>query len=146
MVVAYLASGLVMTLLVVAVVAAVVRGGGWYSYEPDVAAGRHPGKRPDEARPSVAERTEAWLAAFFLLTLAAVAGVFGLVTNPDAVGGLASGPVLAGAGLLVVGYVLVGAYVTARQRGHSDALAAAGVAIIGGVLLMIGVSAALLTG
>lgn len=146
MVAAYLASALLMAVLVVAVVAAVVRGRGWYSYDLEASGATHPGMRPDETRPSVVERTSTWILAFVVLTLGAIGGVFALMSNPSAAGGLLSGPVLAVAGLLVVGYVLVGAYVTARQRGHSDALAAAGVAVIGGTLLLLAVSAVLLSG
>lgn len=162
MVSAYLASALVMGVLAVLIVAAIGSDRRWYSYVPDSGVGRGaghgteaggashepeeelPAPRTDEAQASLFERTSTWIAVFVVLVLGAVAGVFAFVSNPESTGSITGGPVVIIGGLVVVGYLLVGVNIMARQRGHSDSLAAAETGIVAGFLLLLAVTIQLL--
>lgn len=142
----YLVSALLMGTLVLVVVGAIARSRHWYSYAPGTVAARHQeASDGGHAGASVLDRTETWITGFVLLALGAVVGVFAFVSDPAASGSLTSGPVVVGAALFVALYVLLGVYATARQGGHSDAIAAAETAAVGGVLLLLAIALQLLS-
>ena len=108
----YLASTVVMGLVVAGVVYAVVNGRSWKRYSPQAVGG----ERTD--RGSVAGgRT--WIVGFGILSIVAVGGTLAILQSG------ADGTVLifGAAAVTVVSFLLVGTYATARSRGHPHAYA-----------------------
>lgn len=138
----FLLSTLLMGTLAALVLVAVLRSRRWYSYSPET--GARVGGLSDESRPPVWSRPATWILAFVGLTALAVGGVFAFVTNPDAPAGLLSAPVLGVGGLLLVGYLTLGVYHAAKERGHPASIAAAETATVLGVLFLVAVSAQLI--
>lgn len=142
---AYLASTALMGVLAVGVVAWLVRGHGWYQYNPGASAGSW---SPAVDRPGrlseLADRPMAWVAAFAVLVVGLLVGVTASISGPietQAVAGLA---VAAAGGALLCGYLLFGVYLSATRRGHPRSLAVAESATVAGVLFLIAVSFQLL--
>lgn len=123
----FLASSLVMGLVAASAFFLVARGRAWERYYPSAVG---------TAR-STRDRLEGGnllLAIFVLLSIAAIGGVL-LVLE-----GAASSTLLifAGAGIAVVGFLVLGTYAAARSRGqpHAHAVGTA-VGVLGGVVLLV---------
>jgi hypothetical protein len=140
----HLASTLLMGAFAVAVVTWVVLGRKWYRYARPADLGFGPDE--SDATSSLSwfvSQPAVWMGAFFVLALALVGGVVAFVSSPT--GGLSLGPtVIGGMAVLVVGYLLVGTYVSAARRGHPRSLAAAETVSVGGALFLLAVVAQLL--
>lgn len=141
----YLTSALLMGALVLVVITAVVRGRHWYTYAPTAVPARTEGAH-GQGGPELLDRTGAWIVTFVLLSMVAVGGVLALVSGPAAGLTLTSGTIVAVAAGLVALYVLLGVYVTARQQGHSSALALAEMGAVFGTLLLLAISIKLVSG
>ena len=139
---AYLVSTLVMGLLALGVVVLVVRGRHWQHYTPraayamDIAGG---GPRSGLAR--VAGATSTWTLAYVLLVVGFLAGAIVMLS------GAVSGPAVIGSLLaVIVLYLVGGVYLAMRGNGRPSAQAAAGSAIILGLLFVLGISVKLILG
>jgi len=138
MTVGYLVGAVIMIGLVIAVVAASVRGRRWYRYTPQTArsdVGWSPDTESTDDTGGMLSRPTVWIAAFFVVTTVSIAGIFFVATGSS----IASMTTLmfgALAALLVV-YMLGGIYLVARGRGHSSAMAVAESATASGVLLVL---------
>jgi hypothetical protein len=142
---AYLASTGVMGLLVVGVLLWLGRARGWYQYSPVVSSeGWSPGVRRASTLDRLAGNTSAWVVAFTLLVVGFVVGVVALVSAPDGSGGLAGPALAAGGGVVLVGYLLFGVYISAKRRGHPSSLAAAESATVAGTLFLVAITVRLL--
>ena len=137
---AYLASTALMGVLVVAVVAWMVRGRGWYHYNPGAStSGWSPTNDRESRFETYADKPMAWVAAFAVLVVGLLIGVVASISGPvetQATAGLAVA-VVGGAGLC--GYLLFGVYLSATRRGHPRSLAVAESATVAGVLFLIAV-------
>jgi hypothetical protein len=142
---AYLASTALMGLLVVAVVAWMVRGHGWYQYSPRAStSGRSSATDREGWFEAYADRPLVWVAGFAVLVVGLLVGVVASISGPietQSIAGLAVA-VVGGAGLC--GYLLFGVYLSATRRGHPRSLAVAESATVAGVLFLIAVSLQLL--
>lgn len=139
---AYLASTLVMGLLAVGIVALVVRGRRWRQYTPQAAYGMDAGGgRPASALSKISGATSTWTVAYLLLVLGFLAGAVvtlsGALPGPAVIVGLA-------AALLV--YLVGGVYVAMRGNGRPSAQAAAGSAVVLGLLFVLAISVKLVLG
>jgi hypothetical protein len=142
---AYLASTGVMGLLVVGVLLWLGRARGWYQYSPTVSSGGwSPGVRRENTLARLAGNTSAWVVAFTLLVVGFVVGVVALISAPDGSGGLAGTALAAGGGVVLVGYLLFGVYISAKRRGHPSSLAAAESATVAGTLFLVAITVRLL--
>ncbi|MDS0280521.1 hypothetical protein [Haloarcula onubensis] len=108
---------------------------GWYQYSPTAAVTpvRDPGRLSEDPR--------ALGVAFAVLVLAAVGGVAAYLTGPGPMVGAA---VAAGAGGLLVAYLLGGVYLSATSRGHPRSLAVAESVTVAGALFLVAVTLQLL--
>ena len=138
---AYLASTLVMGLLVVGVVVLMLRVRRWQQYTPrvaydDIDAG---GSRPATGLARVAGQTNTWTVAYILLTvgflLGAVVYSSGAVTEMTMLAALAA---------LVAVYLVAGIYFAMREHGRPSAQAAAGSAVATGMLSVLAITVTLL--
>ncbi|RLM96241.1 hypothetical protein [Haloarcula sp. Atlit-7R] len=141
----YLASMGLMGPFVVAVVAWIVRGRGWYQYSPgaSTSARSTAGEREDRFE-TYADQPMAWVGAFAVLVVGLLVGVVASISGPvevQSIAGLAVA-IVGGAGLC--GYLLFGVYLSATRRGHPRSLAVAESATVAGVLFLIAVSFQLL--
>ncbi|EMA25364.1 hypothetical protein [Haloarcula amylolytica] len=137
---AYLASTALMGVLVMAVVAWMVRGRGWYQYSPGAStSSRSPAFDRESRFTEMADQPMVWVAAFAVLVVGLLVGVVASISGPvetQATAGLAVA-VVGGAGLC--GYLLFGVYLSATRRGHPRSLAVAESATVAGVLFLIAI-------
>ncbi|MFC7019824.1 MULTISPECIES: hypothetical protein [Haloarcula] len=142
---AYLASTGVMGLLVVGVLLWLGRARGWYQYSPAVSShGWSPGVQRASTLDRLTGNTSAWVVAFTLLVVGFVVGGVAVISAPDGSGGLAGPALAAGGGLVLVGYLLFGVYLSAKRRGHPSSLAAAESATVAGTLFLVAITVTLL--
>lgn len=139
----YLASTLLMGLFLVAVVA-FLRLGDRREYSQTLSRG-------DSGLVAAlrgATRSEtAWIVAFLVVSFAAGLAAVAYVGGLFPAGAAAAGPVLAVVvALLVGGYLLWGAYTTARSRGYQSAAAVMVSTWVLGLLFVTAIAAYLLTG
>ncbi|MFC7027360.1 hypothetical protein ACFQJ5_06755 [Halomicroarcula sp. GCM10025324] len=138
---AYLVSTALMGLLVVGVLLWLGRVRGWYQYSPAASGeGWSPGVPPKSTVDRLTGSTSAWLVAFALLVVGFLVGVVAFISAPAGSGGLAGPAVAVGGGLLLVGYLLFGVYISAKRRGHPSALAAAESATVAGTLFLVAIT------
>lgn len=134
----YVASALVMTGVVLAVVAAVLRFGDWRSYA--IVGAGDPGARLRR----VADSPVAWMAAFLVLTLGFGGTAVLYVSGVAIPGAEALGIVLAlGAGTVLGGYLFVGTYNAARSRGRPAAQGVAEGVVLLGIFVVVVITAKL---
>ena len=138
---AYLASTLVMGLLVVGVVVLMLRVRRWQHYTPrvaydDIDAG---GSRPATGLARVAGQTNTWTVAYILLTVGFLLGA--VVYSSGAVTGMT---MLAALAALVAVYLVAGIYFAMREHGRPSAQAAAGSAVATGMLSVLAITVTLL--
>lgn len=142
----YLASTLLMGAFLVAVVA-FLRLAEYREYSMSLTG--------DESGPvavlrGLAGSTTAWIAVFLVAvvvaTLASVAAVGGLVPADSGAVAIAGGILAAIIGIFVGGYLVWGAYYTARARGYHSAAAVMVSAWVVGLALVGAIMAVLLTG
>jgi len=142
---AYLASTALMGVLAVAVVVWMMRGRGWYQYRPTESTGDwSPALDRTGRLEAMAGRPMTWVVAFAVLVVGFVLGVVAAISGPvesQATAGLA---VAVAGGLVLVGYLLFGVYLSATRRGHPRSLAVAESATVAGVLFLVAVSLQLL--
>lgn len=139
---AYLASTLVMGLLAVGVVVLVVRGRRWQHYTPRAAYAMDAGDgRPRSGLARVAGATGTWTVAYLLLALGFLAGA--VVTLSGTLSGSA---LIVGLMAAIVVYLVGGTYVAMRGNGRPSAQAAAGSAVVLGLLFVLGISVKLVFG
>jgi len=135
----YLASTLIMGLLIVGVVALALRARRWEHYTPQVAYGdlNAGGGRPRSAIGRVVATPSVWTATYILLAVVFLGGVI-----VAAGGGVSmAGPAVMGAlGAVLAGYVIGGVYVALRQHGRPTAQAVGGAAVALGGLFLIGLT------
>lgn len=135
----YVASGVLMTGFVLAVVVAVLRYGHWQSYSPT-----EPGDVADSLR-AVAASPAAWTAGFLLLV-----GGFGgaavlYVSDVSVPGGDALGVgLLVAAAVVLGGFLFVGTYDAARSRGRPAAQGVAEGSVMLGLLAVIAIAVKLI--
>jgi len=119
----YLLSTALMGVLVLGVAVMIARGRAWHEYRPELFRG--------EGLPSGDDPT--LLTVGFLLLVLVAIGV-----TLFAAGGGSVAAFLGVAGLLVVGFLVVGVYATARSNGHAYSLAVGeAIATLGAVLLVV---------
>jgi len=137
--VAYVASSVLMGALVVAIVVASLRLREWHDYTPPVDPGDSGWLH------GLADSPTVWIAVFLLLSVG-----FGGATVLYVSGALPAGvllPVLgAAAFLVVVGYLFVGAYSSARSRGRPTSQAVAEGTMLTGFLFVLAIAAKLVVG
>lgn len=127
----YTASALLMSVLLFAVAAAVLRFGNWRSY----AAGGD--DTPGGTLRALAERPVAWMVAFVLLSLGFGGAAVLYVSGSPMVGTETVGVALAvGAFAVIGGYLFVGSYDAARARGRPSAQAVAEGTVLLGFLVV----------
>lgn len=144
---AYLVSTGLMGLLVAGVLLWLGRARGWYQYSPAVSSGGwSPGVERESALGRLAGNTSVWVVAFTVLIVGFVVGVVATISAPADSGSLAGPAVAVGGGLLLVGYLLYGVYISAKRRGHPSSLAVAESATVAAALFLIAVSVNLLMG
>lgn len=119
----YLVSTALMGVLVLGVAFALARGRAWRAYRPQLL----------DAEVSPTSDPTVWLVGFILLIALSIA------VTLFAAGGGSVTSFLAVAGALVVGFLLVGIYTTARSNGHPHAYAVAESAITLGVLVLVAI-------
>lgn len=128
----YIASMILMGVLAVLVIAATATSRNWYSYTPEIG-------RPDVGGlTGLSQSPLAWTVGFFLLVALALATVLAALSG----GGTTL--FLGLAGILLLGFVMIGVYAAGRARGHPHAYAVGEVVITLGLLFLILVSAYLL--
>ena len=103
----YLASTVVMGLLAASVLYATVNGRSWKRYSPQAVS-----TEGNQGGFVTGGRT--WIVAFGLLSIAAVGGTLTILQS----GGNGTVLIFGAAAALVVGFLLLGTYATARSRGH----------------------------
>jgi hypothetical protein len=128
----YLASTLLMGLLVVLIGGAMVRGRDWRKYAPT-----RESESAADALVRLARSPGTWIAVFVLLVFGFGGGIFLILTG--AADAATVGLALAGAFLVVLaGYVFLGTYASARHRGRPTSMAVAeGVTIIAVLLIVV---------
>jgi len=105
---------------------------GWADYSPAPPVGEA-GRLSEDPR--------ALGAAFAVLVLGAVGGVVAYLSGP---GPMVAAAVVAGAGALLVAYLLGGVYLLTTSRGHPRSLAVAESATVAGTLFLVAVTLQLL--
>jgi len=83
-----------------------------------------PSTTPMAAAASVLHSPRTWTAAFFVLVLLAVGGALamvGAVPLPEGTQPVVTTALLAGAGLVLAGFVFLGVYASVRGRGYGSA-------------------------
>lgn len=145
---AFLTSTAVMGVVVLAVVAWMVRSRGWYHYSPSVTAGGWSagvdrGSRL-ERLDRLSERPAVWAVAFVVLVLGFVGGIVAFISGSVETSAMAGAAIAAGAGLLLLAYLLFGVYLAATQRGHPRSLAVAESAVVAGALFLVAIVARLM--
>jgi cbb3-type cytochrome oxidase subunit 3 len=145
--VSYLASTILMGLFLVAVVA-LVRFSDRREYE---APSSREGGLARRAATWVVESPMAWILGFLLLVFVAggtsVLYVGGILPSPSAATTQLAGTALAAVfALVLVGYLVWGAYATARSRGYQRSGAVAVGAWVVGLLFVVAIAAQLLMG
>ncbi|MBX0288113.1 hypothetical protein EGH22_17415 [Halomicroarcula sp. F28] len=108
---------------------------GWADYSPAESATR--GGDTD----SLWDDPWALAIAFAVLVVGAVGGVVAYITDP---GPMVATAVVAGAGALLVAYLLGGVYLLTTSRGHPRSLAVAESATVAGTLFLVAVALQLL--
>ncbi|QIO21724.1 hypothetical protein [Haloarcula sp. JP-L23] len=144
---AFLASTAVMGLFVVVVLGWVARSRGWYHYSPNAEhlALAHTGDGETRLG-AMSDDPRVLAVAFTLLVVGFVGGVTLFVSGPVEMQATAGLAVAAAGGLVLVGYLLLGVYLSATRRGHPRSLAVAESATVAGVLFLVAVTAQLLMG
>ena len=132
MVSAFLASSVLMAGVVLAV--------GWLAFHRDWADYAPAGSPVSEAG-RLSEDPRVLGVAFAVLVLGAVSGVVAYITGP---GPMVATAVVAGAGALLVAYLLSGVYLLTTSRGHPRSLAVAESATVAGALFLVAVTLQLL--
>lgn len=137
--VAYVASSVLMGALVVAIVAAVLRLREWNDYSPTGEAGGLVSLRGLANSPTV------WMVTFLLLLVVFGGATLGYVSGAVPAGAIL--PVLGAAVLLVVvGYLFIAAYSSARSRGRPTSQAVAEGTALTGFLFVLAIAAKLVVG
>lgn len=145
---AFLASTLLMGVLLLAIVVGLMRARDWQR-SPAGASGGGTIQSVAETDPlsGMMDRESLWVAAFLVLVLV-FSGSAVLFVSDIPLPGLGEVdivPALAGAfGLMLTGYLSYGIYVSARSRGRSSAMAAMISAWIIGLLFLVGLTVKLL--
>lgn len=121
----YLASMIVMGVLALLVVAVTALGRDWYDYTPRI------GRPEPDLLTGLSEDPRAWVVIFLLLVL------LGTGATLSALSGGTTTLFLAVAGLLVLGFLVVGVYAAGRARGHPHAYAVGEVVITLGFVFLI---------
>jgi len=106
---------------------------GWADYSPTESSVGEAGRLSEDPR--------ALGVAFAVLVLAAVGGVVASLSGP---GPMVATAVVAGAGALLVAYLLGGVYLLTTSRGHPRSLAVAESATVAGTLFLVAVTLQLL--
>ncbi len=120
----YLASTVVMGLGTVVMVALLLVGRKWERYSPQ---GMTQGASGFLSDPRV------WIIGFAVLALGAAGATIAILRSPADPTLL----ILAGFGLVIVGFLAVGTYFTARARGHPHSHAVGeAIAVLGGVMIV----------
>ncbi|MBX0295411.1 hypothetical protein [Haloarcula nitratireducens] len=138
---AYLVSTALMGVFVLAVLGWIGRSRGWYHYSPSAdRVALPPGDDLDAQFARLSGDPLALTAAFALLVVGAVGGVALYIGGPTEMRAAAGIAVALGGGLLLVGYLLFGVYLSATRRGHPRSLAVAESATVAGVLFLVAVT------
>lgn len=144
---AFLVSTAVMGLFVVAVLGWVARSRGWYHYSPSAESiGWAHGGEGETQLGTLSDDPRVLAVAFTLLVVGFVGGVVLVVSGPVEMQAAAGLAVAVAGGLVLVGYLLLGVYLSATRRGHPRSLAVAESATVAGVLFLVAVTAQLLMG
>lgn len=112
-------STLLMGLVLLAMVALVIRGRPWRRAE-----GRADGGSSFDVIAAALRSPTAWMIVFLLLVLVSVAGslaLVGAVPLPEGTQPLVTTALLAGAGIVLGGFVFFGTYASVRGRGYGSA-------------------------
>jgi hypothetical protein len=136
----FLASTLVMGLLVAGVVALMVRGRPWRHYTPQVAYGKLSagGGVPRSAISRAINTPSVWTAAFLLLVVVIIAGTVAVLGGS---GSVITAPVLIGLlGVVIVGNLVGGVFVAMRSNGRPFSQAIAASVVTLGALFLLGLT------
>lgn len=137
--VSYVASGVLMTGFVLAVVVAVLRYGHWESYSPT-----EPGDVSDRLR-AVAASPAAWMLGFLALVVVFGGAAVLYVSDVTVPGGDVLGVVLLVAAAVVLGgFLFYGTYDAARSRGRPAAQGVAEGAVMLGLLAVLAIAVRLI--
>lgn len=128
----YIASMILMGVLALIVIGATATSRDWYSYTPEI------GRPEVGGLTGLSQNPTAWVVAFFLLVALALGTVLAALSG----GGTTL--FLGLAGILVLGFVMIGVYAAGRSRGHPHAYAVGEVVITLGFLFLILVAGYLL--
>ncbi len=131
--VSWLTSSVLMGVAVVAV--------GWLAWHRDWADYSPTAGSPVGEAGRLSEDPRALGVAFAVLVVGAVGGVVAYITGP---GPMVATAVVAGAGALLVAYLLGGVYLLTTSRGHPRSLAVAESATVAGTLFLVAVALQLL--
>jgi hypothetical protein len=139
----YIASTVVMGLLVVGVVALVLRSRRWQQYQPQAAYGQLDagGSQPQSLFGRFVSTPSVWTVTFFVLALGLLVGATVAVSGTGGGSGLG---MIAGLGVVLVGYVVGGVYAVLRQHGRPKAQAVAASVVAFGALFLLAVTVNLL--
>lgn len=129
----YLVSMALMGVLALVVIAATATGRDWRRYTPEI------GREDVDLLTGLSRSPLVWVLSFFLLVVLALVAVF------VALSGGGTTLFVALAGLLVLGFILLGVYAVGRSRGHPHAYAVGEAVITLGFLFLILVSVYLLS-
>ncbi|GCF14023.1 hypothetical protein Harman_19580 [Haloarcula mannanilytica] len=142
---AYLASMALMSVLVIAVVAWMVRGRAWYQYSPRASGSNRSAAVERESKSeALADQPMVWVGAFAVLVVGLLVGVVASISGPVETQAIAGLAVAVAGGAVLCGYLLFGVYLSATRRGHPRSLAVAESATVAGMLFLIAVSLQLL--
>lgn len=148
----YLVSTLLMGLFVLAVAVAIGRGG--QRATPSGNSGGRIGYAEWSNRETqyesrlleMANSPIAWTISFVVLAVALLGGAVLYVTDGAPAGGVLRTALLAVVGALLLGYVFFGTYFSVRDRSGKSAVAVGVSAVVVGILMLLGIVAALVTG
>lgn len=132
-----------MGVMFVAVLGWAARSRGWYHYSP-ASALVPPGDDGPGTGEGLSEDPRVLALTFGVLVVGAVGGVVAYISQPVAGGSLVGPAVALAGGALVAGYLLLGVYVVATERGHPRSLAVAESATVAGLLFLVAVTAQLI--
>lgn len=148
----YLISTLLMGLLLLAVAVAIARqgqratpGGSGATVRTSYAEWSNRDAPHESRLLEIANNPIAWTLSFVLLAIVLLGGAVLFVTEPGNFGGIIQSAVLALVGALLLGFVFFGTYFSVRERSGMTAVAVGVSSVVVGLLMLIGVVAALLT-
>lgn len=129
----YLVSMALMGVIALVVIGATATGRDWHRYTPEI------GREDVDPLTALSRSPLAWVLTFFLLIALALGAVFAALSG----GGTTLFVALAG--FLVLGFLLLGVYGAGRSRGHPHAYAVGEAVIAFGFLVLVALTAFLLT-